>query len=78
MSYVAQLLPDEAQAKVLREAMVEWLDRHRDDERLEDISAMHALYAKLSADIHNHNVDRSRAKRGGLGVQRGSEAGCYS
>lgn len=55
--YVAQLLPDKTQARVLRRAMLDWLNLHSDDGVTEeaDVVAMHALYAKFMDDIHKHN-----------------------
>jgi hypothetical protein len=52
--YVAQLLPDETQAKVLREAMITWLNEHSDDRPEAEVVAMHALYAKMADDMHRH------------------------
>jgi hypothetical protein len=58
MTYVAQLLPDEAQAKVLNQAMIDWLRIHTNDEVTpeEDMVAMHSLYAKFTNDWHQHNM----------------------
>jgi hypothetical protein len=54
--YVAQLLPDETQARVLRRAMIDWLNAHSDDGTEEsEVIAMHALYAKFMDDVHRHN-----------------------
>ncbi len=57
MAYVAQLLPDETQAKVLRQAMIAWLNDHANDGVTPeaDLVAMHALYAKFAEDWHKHN-----------------------
>ncbi len=57
MAYVAQLLPDEIQARILRRAMMDWLNTHTDDGVTpeSDLVAMHALYAKFADDWHRHN-----------------------
>jgi hypothetical protein len=61
MAYVAQLLPDEAQAKCLREAMIGWLNDHSDDRPEAEVVAMHALYAKFMEDWHKH-IAREKAQ----------------
>ena len=64
MAYVAQLLPDDTQAKCLREAMVSWFNDHTDDKPEAEVTAMHALYAKFMDDWHKHNLRES--KGGGM------------
>lgn len=62
--YVAQLLPDETQARVLRKAMVEWLNEHSNDNMTpeSEVVAMHALYAKFVEDVHRHNEREAKEK----------------
>lgn len=64
MAYIVQLLPDELQAKVLMEAMLEWLDKHANDEDNETNNnervAMIALHSKMMNDWHQHNMQEKK------------------